>query len=141
MTSHRNHDATYATMCSALGLSARDIAEIGGFSERFARDLLAGRRPFPRDTKNALFQLWKHFKQIIKSVKDDVAHGANVLYIYRTNEQLRSSPASKAWPAVGMAAGAFVGPYRAVMFEIWEWASEVNQQPVSLVFAETPGAN
>ncbi len=136
MTSHQHHDAIYATMCSYLGLSARDVAEIGGFSDRFARDLLAGRRPFPSDTKQALFALHTAFRDIVRAGKNEVTRGANLLYTYRTNEQLRASSAAANWPVVGAAEGAFVGPYRAAMFEIWRWAAEDRLKPVSLVFAE-----
>ena len=40
-------DARYAALTGALGLSPNDLAEIGGFSDRFARDLVAGRRARP----------------------------------------------------------------------------------------------
>ncbi|MGB3025825.1 hypothetical protein [Paradevosia shaoguanensis] len=131
-----NHpqDALYATMCSYLGLSARDVAEIGGFSDRFARDLLAGRRQFPTDTKKAIFELHKVFQGLVRAGKEDVLDGQTALYIYRTNEQLRASPVGQIWP------GAFVGPYRAAMFEVWRWAAQDKFKPVMLAFAEVPDA-
>ncbi|SFZ82895.1 hypothetical protein SAMN02983003_1336 [Devosia enhydra] len=131
MTNHRQ-DALYATMCSYLGLSARDVAEIGGFSERFARDLLAGRRQFPMDTKKALFELHKAFQGLVKVGKQRVLEGQTQFYIYRTNEQLRSSPDSELWP------GGFVGPYRAAMFEVWRWAAQDERKPVLLAFDSLP---
>lgn len=131
MTDHPQ-DALYATMCSYLGLSARDVAEIGGFSERFARDLLAGRRQFPRDTKKALFDLHNVFQAIVSAGKEDVLAGQTVFYIYRTNEQFRASPIGHIWP------GGFVGPYRAAMFEVWRWAARDKLKPVLLAFAEAP---
>ena len=129
-----NHpqDALYATMCSYLGLSARDVAEIGGFSDRFARDLLAGRRQFPMDTKKAIFELHKVFQSLVRAGKEDVLDGQTTFYIYRTNEQLRASPVGQIWP------GAFVGPYRAAMFEVWRWAVQDKFKPVMLAFAEVP---
>jgi hypothetical protein len=133
MTNHPQ-DALYATMCSYLGLSARDVAEIGGFSERFARDLLAGRRQFPMDTRNALFDLHEDFRTIVKAGKEDVLQGQTAFYIYRTNEQLRASPVGQIWP------GGFVGPYRAAMFEVWRWAAEDKRRPVQLAFAKVPDA-
>lgn len=131
MTNHPQ-DALYATMCSYLGLSARDVAEIGGFSERFARDLLAGRKQFPTDTKKALFDLHNAFQTLVSAGKEDVLAGQTGFYIYRTNEQLRASPVGKIWP------GGFVGPYRAAMFEVWRWAAEDKLRPVALAFAEVP---
>lgn len=131
MTNHPQ-DALYATMCSYLGLSSRDVAEIGGFSERFARDLLAGRRQFPMDTKKALFDLHKVFQAIVSAGKEDVLEGQTVFSIYRTNEQLRGSPVGQIWPR------GFVGPYRAAMFEVWRWAAQDKLKPVQLAFAEVP---
>jgi hypothetical protein len=144
MNKQHRQDAAYATMCSYLGLSARDVAEIGGFSDRFARDLLAGRKSFPRDTKKALFSLWRDFESIVNAMKKDVSNGEGILYIYRTNEQLRSSPVGNVWPTIGHAKGAFVGPYRAAAFEVYRWAASPEKgwsSPISLVFAETPEAD
>lgn len=131
-------DAVYVTLCSYLGLSARDLAEIGGFSDRFARDLLAGRRPLPQDVKKAIFDLYRDFENIVKAAKADVMAGEGGFYIYRTNEQLRLSPFGQALGRVGNSAASFVGPYRAAMFVVWEWAMRERNQIVSLDFAETP---
>lgn len=144
MNGQHHHDASYATMCSYLGLTARDVAEIGGFSDRFARDILAGRKSFPQDTKVALFQLFKFYRTIIEAMKADVRAGERVLYIYRTNEQLRASPVGDVWPAVGKSKGGFVGPYRNAAFEVHQWGMDVTKGPTiltNLVFAETPQAD
>ncbi|MEO9573653.1 MAG: hypothetical protein ABJ360_17775 [Roseobacter sp.] len=142
MDGQHRHDAAYATMCSYLGLSARDVAEIGGFTDRFARDILAGRKSFPQDIKVALFKLFKDYKTIIEALKAEVRAGERVFYIYRTNEQLRASPVGHIWPAVGKADGGFVGPYRSAAFEVYQWAGEIGHgrspTPISLIFAETP---
>jgi hypothetical protein len=141
MDEQHRHDAAYATMCSYLGLSARDVAEIGGFSDRFARDILAGRKSFPQDTKVALFQLLKEYWTIIDAMKKEARAGVGVFYIYRTNEQLRASSVGEIWPKVGKAEGGFVGPYRSAAFEVYRWASDATNgptTPVNLVFAETP---
>lgn len=144
MDGQHRHDAAYATMCSYLGLSARDVAEIGGFSDRFARDILAGRKSFPQDTKVALFQLFKDQRLIINAMKKEARAGVGVFYIYRTNEQLRASSVGDMWPKVGKAKGGFVGPYRSAAFEVYQWAlDETNgpTTPVNLAFAETPQAS
>lgn len=143
MTSNHRQDAIYATMCSYLGLSARDVAEIGGFSDRFARDILAGRKSFPKDTKAVLFKLQYDYYKIVEAMKTDVRDGERVLYIFRTNEQLRASPIGKIWPAIGKAKGGFVGPYRNAAFEVFRWSGDIDQGqglPINLVFADTPEA-
>ncbi len=141
MNGQHRHDAAYATMCSYLGLSARDVAEIGGFSDRFARDILAGRKSFPQDTKAALHHLlFKTYDTIVKAMKQDVREGSREIYIYRTNEQLRASPVGKLWGPVGKADGGFVGPYRNAAFEVYRWAADVTagqSTPINLVFADT----
>ncbi|MGB8313903.1 MAG: hypothetical protein WCE69_05380 [Aestuariivirga sp.] len=129
--------ALHATMCSFLGLTARDLAEIGEFSERFARDLLAGRRPFPPDTQHALEQLLGDLDTITQAFILDFDEGMRTSYVYRTNEQLRASPVGKIWHARGKAAGGFVGPYRAAIFAAWR-ATQYKGVNVELIFASTP---
>ncbi len=143
MNALHRQDALYATMCSYLGLSARDVAEIGGFSDRFARDILAGRKSFPRDTKKALFQLFKYFEKIVEAWKLEVTDGDREFYIFRTNEQLRASQFGKIWPSVGCAKGGFVGPYRTAAFEVYRWSADPTKgwaKPINLIFAEFPEA-
>jgi hypothetical protein len=129
--------ALHATMCSFLGLTARDLAEIGEFSERFARDLLAGRRPFPPDTQHALEQLLGDFDTITKTFILEFKEGEQTIYVYRTNEQLRASPVGRMWHARGKAAGGFVGPYRAAIFAAWR-ATLTKGVDVEIIFANTP---
>ncbi|AEQ50984.1 hypothetical protein KKY_948 [Pelagibacterium halotolerans B2] len=74
----------------------------------------------------------------MKAAQTDVFAGEGGFFIYRTNEQLRASPYGRALMAKGNAAAAFVGPYRAAMFKVWEWAMRERNQMVSLEFAETP---
>lgn len=130
-------NALHAAMCSFLGLTARDLAEIGDFSERFARDLLAGRRPFPPDTQQALALLHADWESITKAFILDIEAGERMNYIYRTNEQLRASPVGKVLLARGKAAGGFVGPYRAAIFAAWR-AARSKGVNVELIFASTP---
>jgi hypothetical protein len=124
-------------MCSFLGLTARDLAEIGEFSERFARDLLAGRRPFPPDTQHALEQLLGDFDAITQTFIIEFKEGERTIYVYRTNDQLRASPVGKVWHARGKAAGGFVGPYRAAIFAAWR-ATQSMGVHVEIIFASTP---
>lgn len=135
MVKNHRQDAVYATMCSYLGLTARDVAELGGFSDRFARDLLAGRKSFPSDIKRALYKLYNNYNAIIITTKKQVAEGNNTLLIFRTNEELRASSTGKIWPKVGKAEGGFVGPYRAAMFEVFRWSGEETLTPAQLVFS------
>lgn len=126
-----NVDAANAVRCSYLGLTARDLAEIGRFSERFARDLLAGRRPFPKDVQDTLRVLFEDLAKIRQVMYEQVDTEDPTIYIFRTLEQLRSSPIGMAWP------NAFLGPYRVAAFEVMERCIRENR-PISLVFAETP---
>lgn len=144
MNGQHHQDVYYATMCSYLGLSARDVAEIGGFSDRFARDILAGRKSFPQDTKIALFQLFKDYRMMIDVMKKQARAGMGVLPIYRTNEQLRASSMGDIWPSVGKAKGGFAGPYRSAAFEVCQWALDPCNgptTPIGLTFAETPNVS
>ena len=88
-------EASYAVVCSYLGLTARDLAEVGDFSERFARDLLAGRRPFPKDVQSKLVELRRYVAMILEAMYQDVVSGDTTIYIYRTNQQLRCSPVGR----------------------------------------------
>jgi len=124
-------EATYAVVCSYLGLTSRDLAEIGNFSERFARDLLAGRRPFPKDVQRKLSKLRQDVAMIHEAMYQDVVSGDTTIYIYRTNQQLRRSPVGQVWPK------AYLGPYRVAAFEVMERCTRENRL-ISLVFAETP---
>ena len=130
-------NALHATLCSFLGLSARDLAEIGDFSERFARDLLSGRRPFPPDTRVALEQLLVDWDAITKASIEDIKDGERTFFIYRSNEQLRASPVGKVLTARGQAAGGFVGPYRAARFAAWH-AAQFKGIAVDMIFANVP---
>lgn len=124
-------EATYAVVCSYLGLTARDLAEIGNFSERFARDLLAGRRPFPKDVQMKLLELRRYVAMNQEAMYQEVLSGDPTIYIYRTNQQLRRSPVGQVWP------NAYLGPYRVAAFQVMERCIRENRQ-ISLVFAETP---
>jgi hypothetical protein len=124
-------EATYAVVCAYLGLTSRDLAEIGNFSERFARDLLAGRRPFPKDVQIKLSELRQYVAMINEAMYRDVVSGDTTIYIHRTNQQLRRSPVGQVWPK------AYLGPYRVAAFEVMERCIRENRR-ISLVFAETP---
>ena len=126
-------EATYAVVCSYLGLTSRDLAEIGNFSERFARDLLAGRRPFPKDVQMKLLELRRYVAMLHEAMYQDVVSGDPTIYIYRTKQQLRRSPVGQIWP------NAYLGPYRVAAFEIMERCIRENYS-IYLVFAETPAA-
>ena len=130
-------NALHATVCSFLGLSARDLAEIGDFSERFARDLLSGRRPFPPDTRIALEQLLVDWDGITKASIEEIEAGERTFFIFRSNEQFRASQFANVLPARGKAAGGFVGPYRAAVFAAWR-AAHFKDIEVELIFASVP---
>ena len=102
--------AYYPCLCSTLGLSVNDLAEIGGFSDRFARDLVAGRRPWPADVCAALDLLDDDVDVVTDSLVADVEEGLGAIYVYRTTDELRAH--FRAWPGRGKAAGGFAGAHR-----------------------------
>ena len=103
-------DALNATLAHNLGLSAREVAEIGGFSDRFARDLMAGRRPFPHDVAEALLDIQDDIDVLTDAIEADVAEGQGVIWMYGDNAALRA--ARPDIPGRGAAAGGFIGPFR-----------------------------
>ena len=103
-------DARYAALTGALGLSVKDLAEIGGFSDRFARDLVAGRRPFPHYVKDALDDLDDDSDVLVEEVIADVQEGAGAIWVFRSNDELRQHFPD--WPGRGEAKGGFAGPHR-----------------------------
>lgn len=99
--------AFYAALASSLGLRSKDLAELGGFSDRFARDLLKGSASarFQSDVIEALELLSDDIDVMV-----DVMVDQDTLTVFRTNEQLRK--VFRDWPARGQSAGGFIGPHR-----------------------------
>lgn len=124
-------DATFAVICSYLGLTSRDLAELGGFSERFARDLLAGRRSFPETVQKELWGLRRDTAMLHEAMYQDVVDGEPTIYVYQTLEQLRHSPVARVLPKV------YLGPYRVAAFEVLERCRSEKRE-IHLVFATTP---
>lgn len=111
-------DALYSTLAHTLGLSSKDLAEIGGFSDRFARDLLAGRRPFPEDVKQALLDIQDDIDVLADSMEGDIEDGMQAaIYVFRSNQELRKG--FPAWPGRGKASGGFVGPMGIAAMTAW----------------------
>ena len=111
-------DAKYATLAHNLGLSSRELAEIGGFSDRFARDLLAGRRPFPADVQEALLDIQDDVDVLTDALEADVTEGQGVIWMYGDNAALRR--AHPEIPGRGASAGGFIGPFRIAALTAWE---------------------
>ena len=98
-------NAHYATLAYYLGLRSKDLAEIGGFSDRYARDCLKGKAAFHNDLIKAL-QLIQDDIEVVVDVLDEL----EVIIVYRTNNELREH--FPEWPGRGHASGGFVGPHR-----------------------------
>jgi hypothetical protein len=113
-----HRDALFATLAHNLGLSSRELAEIGGFSDRFARDLLAGRRPFPEDVRAALLDIQDDIDVLTDSIEADVDEGQGVIWMFGTNAELRAR--FPAMPGRGKAAGGFIGPFRIAALTAWD---------------------
>jgi len=115
-------DALCATLANNLGLSSRELAEIGGFSERFARDLLAGRRPFPADVQQALLDIQDDIDVLTDSIEADVEEGQGAIWMFGNTEDLRLH--FPAMPGRGKAAGGFIGPFRIATLTAWDALKE-----------------
>lgn len=126
-------NALYATLAHSMGLSSKELAEIGGFSERFARDLLAGRRPFPADVQMALLDIQDDVDVLTDIIEADVNEGMAVILVFTTNDDLRAN--FPAIPGRGQARGGFVGPFRIAALTAWE-ALQGRGIDVDLIFAQ-----
>lgn len=126
-----NADASYAVLCSYLGLTARDLADIGNFSERFARDLLAGRRSFPKDVQIKLVELLKMIPALKQVMMEQADTGEQTVYIHRSREQLLASHFGKIWPE------GYLGPYRVAAFQAAKQCSDEGRT-LNLEFASWP---
>ena len=117
-------DAFWPVLVANLGLTPRDLAEIGGFSERFARDLLSGRKPFPEDVHAALEDIQDDIDVMTDSLVADIEEGVRVIHVYRTNDEMRRL--FPEWPGRGRATGGFVGPHRIAALGAWEHARDAE---------------
>lgn len=127
-------DALYATLTANLGINSRELAEIGGFSDRFARDLLAIRRPFPADVQNALNDLQDDIDVLTDEMEAAVAEGQGVIWMYRDNDDLRA--ARPDIPRRGKALGGLIGPYRLAALTAWD-ALKSQGIEVDILLAES----
>lgn len=127
-------NALYATFTANLGINSRELAEIGGFSDRFARDLLAIRRPFPADVQEALTNLQDDIDVLTDEIEADVLEGRGVIWMYRDNADLRN--ARPDIPGRGKAGGGFIGPYRLAAMTAWD-ALKKQGIDVDILLAET----
>lgn len=120
----KQRNALYATLTHSLGLSSRDLAEIGGFSDRFARDLLAGRRPFPADVRDAIDAIQDDIDHLTKAILSDALNIEDVIWIPGSTSDLRCLYPDI--PARGAAEGGFIGPYRLAALAAWEKLLRTN---------------
>lgn len=127
-------NAIDATLAANLGLNSRELAEIGGFSDRFARDLLAVRRPFPSDVREALLDVQEDIEVLADALEEDVREGGAMIFMYGDNAALRK--ARPDIPGRGKAAGGFIGPYRIAALTAWDALRE-NGVDVDILLAET----
>ena len=114
--------ALNATLAHNLGLSAREVAEIGGFSDRFARDLMAGRRPFPLYVAQALRDIKGDVGALTAAIEADIAGGNRIIWMHGNNAALRA--ARPDIPGRGGAAGGFIGPFRIAALTAWDALGE-----------------
>lgn len=111
---HEVSSAYYQALAWTLGLRSRDIAEIGGFTERYARDLLSGRvTKWPQDVRHALHQIDDDIDVIVDVLVDSARAGETTLFVFKKNRNLRKRIPE--WPGRGKAEGGFNGPHYAAV--------------------------
>lgn len=126
-------NAFNATFTHNLGLSTGELAEVGGFSKRFARDLLAGRRPYPNDVAEAIKEIGDDIDVLTDVFVANIEEGQAAIWIHSTNDELRK--AHPEIPGRGKAAGGFVGPYRIAALTAFEIMQEKGVD-IDLLFAD-----
>ena len=102
-------DAYAACLVRSLGLTSRDLQEIGGFSDSFARAILRGAKHCPADVIEALHEIDGDTAVISDELIARVQEGDGAIWVFRNNEALRA--AVPQWPGRGHAAGGFTGPH------------------------------
>ena len=108
-------------LTARLNLKPKDIAEIGGFSLRFAQALAAGKVAFPSDVVTALEQIDGDLHTMTKDILGDLTPQQEAFNIFRTNEELREHCRKQHpyWMARGQSNGPFVGPHRVATYYAW----------------------
>lgn len=125
-------DAYASCLTASLGLSARELAEIGGFTDRHARDILAGNVPCPLDVIRALEDLQDDLDVVTDALVVQVEEGSPVIMVWRDKDSLRENVPE--WPGRGHAYGGFPGPHRIAALTALE-ALRDRGIDVDLVFA------
>ena len=120
-------NALPVVLTARLNLKPKEIAEIGGFSLRFAQALTAGKVAFPPDVVAALQQIDADVDTMQKDILLNYHNGEKRLYIFQTNEDLRKHYPK--WPGRGKASGPFVGPHRIATYHAWELIKQGNKEP------------
>ena len=114
-------------LTARLNLKPRDIAEIGGFSLRFAQALTAGKVAFPQDVITALEQIDEDLDDMQRHILSKYLNDPTYLYIFHTNEELRENFPD--WPGRGASGGPFVGPHRIATYYAWVELKEQYEAP------------
>lgn len=105
---------------SSLGIHQEELAEIGGFSIQFAREVL--------DSHDVLFPA--HVVVAMELIESDFEKNVDLLSkfdelpLYSTNADLRSS--LDIWPARGKSGGGFVGIHRKAVYK----AHQISGAPI-----------
>ncbi len=105
----KQRDAYAACLVRSLGLTSRDLQEIGGFSDSFARAILRGAKRCPDDVVASLHEIDGDTSVISDDLIAQVQEGEGAIWVFKTNEALRST--FPQWPARGEAQGGFTGPH------------------------------
>ena len=104
-------DAYPSCLIRALGLTAGDLTEIGGWTgPRMAQHIMAGSRACPADVLEALEQVQDDIETITDDLVARIEDGDAAIHVYRSTDDLRRDWPQ--WPGRGHAAGGFLGPFQ-----------------------------
>lgn len=104
-------DAFASCLIRALGLTANDLTEIGGWRGlRMAQHIMSGTRPCPADALRAIQDVHDDIESITDELVQRLESGEAAIRIPRTIEALRAEWPH--WPGRGKAAGGFLGPFQ-----------------------------
>lgn len=124
----------FVALAWSLGLRSRDIAEIGGFSGRFARALLKGERPWPNDIAKALLEIDDDIDVIVDVLTQSARDGETTFFIFKKTATLRKH--FPKWPGRGHAKGGFNGPHYAAVVSARDVLNGENIETEVLFFED-----
>lgn len=119
----------------AIGLTATDLAELGGVTDRTARRWLTGFSLFPPEIVEALGALMHDMETVkAKMVADALASGVPIIRTYFTTAQLRAH--MRDLPGRGKAAGFFAAAHQIAALHAYHELLDVHGLQAELRFVD-----